>query len=46
LRDQTGKRFRRGILLYTGSTSAAFGPNMHVVPVSALWQLEAKLAGT
>jgi hypothetical protein len=46
LRDQTGKRFRRGILLYTGSTSAAFGPDMHVVPVSALWQLEAELAGT
>ena len=44
LREQTGKRFLRGILLYTGSTSTAFGPNLHAVPVSALWQLEAELA--
>jgi uncharacterized protein len=44
LAGQTGKRFLRGILLYTGSTSVTFGPNLHAVPVSALWQLEAKLS--
>jgi hypothetical protein len=41
LQDQVGKKFVRGILLHTGSTSAAFGSNLHAVPVSALWQLEA-----
>jgi len=40
LSEQTGKKFLRGILFYTGSTSVAFGPNLHAVPVSALWQLE------
>lgn len=42
LNEQTGRKFLRGILLYTGSTSVAFGPNLHAVPVSALWQLEAR----
>ena len=41
--EQTGKKFLRGILLYTGSTSVAFGPNLHAVPVSALWRFEAEL---
>jgi predicted AAA+ superfamily ATPase len=41
LADLTGKRFLRGILLYTGSTSVAFGANLFAVPVSALWQLGA-----
>ncbi|HOW66600.1 MAG TPA: hypothetical protein P5186_26125 [Candidatus Paceibacterota bacterium] len=40
LSEQAGKKFLRGILLYTGSTSVAFGPNLHAVRVSALWQLE------
>lgn len=44
LGEQTGKKWLRGILLYTGSTSVAFGPNLHAVPVSALWQLDAELA--
>ena len=39
LREQTGKRFLRGILLYTGLASVAFGPNLHAVPVSALWRM-------
>jgi hypothetical protein len=43
--EQTGRKFLRGLLLYTGSTSLAFGPNLHALPVSALWQLDAKLAG-
>ena len=37
LAEQTGKRFVRGILLYTGSESVSFGPNLHAVPLSALW---------
>jgi len=45
LSDQAGKRFLRGVVLYTGSTSVAFGPNLHAVPVSSLWQLGAELAG-
>ncbi len=44
LSEQTGGKFLRGVLLYTGSTSVAFGPNLHAVPVGALWQLEAGLA--
>ncbi|MEK7686284.1 MAG: ATP-binding protein [Verrucomicrobiota bacterium] len=45
LAEQTGKRFLRGLLLYTGSTSVGFEADLHAVPVSALWQLEAELAG-
>jgi uncharacterized protein len=38
-REAVGKRFVRGILLYTGSSSVAFGPDLHAVPVSALWRI-------
>ena len=38
-RDAVGKRFLRGVLLYTGSSSVAFGSDLHAVPVSALWRL-------
>ena len=41
LREQTGKKFLRGILLYTGATRVAFESNLHAVPVSSLWQIEA-----
>ncbi|MFN0126699.1 MAG: hypothetical protein ACKV19_08445 [Verrucomicrobiales bacterium] len=44
LRDQTGEKFLRGILLYTGATGVAFGPNLQALPVSALWQLHANTA--
>lgn len=37
--EMTGKRFVRGILLYAGSTTVAFGPNLYAVPVGALWQV-------
>jgi uncharacterized protein len=40
LREITGKRFMRGLLLYTGSASVVFGSNLHAVPVSALWRVE------
>jgi predicted AAA+ superfamily ATPase len=39
LSEVTGKRFLRGVLLYTGSAGVAFGANLHAVPVSALWRL-------
>jgi predicted AAA+ superfamily ATPase len=40
LREQAGKRFLRGILLYTGAESVAFGPDLYALPVSALWRLD------
>lgn len=39
LQAVSGKRFHRGILLYTGSESVPFGPDLYALPVSALWQL-------
>ena len=42
LADQTGKRFLRGIMLYAGSTTVTFDKDLHAVPVSALWQIEAE----
>jgi uncharacterized protein len=38
LQEAIGRRFVRGILLHTGTTSVAFGPNLHAVPISALWK--------
>jgi uncharacterized protein len=45
LAAQTGKRFLRGVLLYTGAASLAFETNLHALPVSSLWQPETKAAG-
>ena len=39
LKELTGKRFLRGILLCTGASSVAFGPELYALPVSALWEL-------
>lgn len=41
LQEATGRKFVRGILLYTGAASVSFGPNLHAVPVSALWRMTA-----
>jgi len=41
LREAAGKRFLRGVLLYTGAESVSFGANLHAVPIPALWQLKA-----
>lgn len=38
-RDAVGKRFLRGVLLYTGANSVAFEPDLHAVPVSSLWRM-------
>ena len=36
LAEAVGKRFRRGVVLYTGTTVIPFGANLHALPVSAL----------
>lgn len=41
LAEQTGKRFLRGILLYTGSASVSFEASLHALPVTALWEIAA-----
>lgn len=41
LADATGSRFRRGVALYMGRTTVAFGSNLHAVPLSNLWRLGA-----
>jgi predicted AAA+ superfamily ATPase len=39
LAELAGKRFRRGLVLYTGTEAVSFGPKLHALPVSALWRL-------
>ncbi len=36
--ESLGKRFVRGIVLYTGSEVIPFGANMHAVPISSLFR--------
>jgi len=38
LKDVAGDRFRRGVVLYTGTDSVSLGDNLHVTPMSALWR--------
>lgn len=42
LSDVAGKRFHRGVVLYTGSEALPFGPNLYALPVPSLWELGAK----
>jgi len=37
LRNQLGKRFRTGIVLYLGEKSVPFGDNLFLLPLPALW---------
>ena len=37
--SRVGARFKRGIVLYGGRESVAFGHQMHAMPLSALWSL-------
>lgn len=37
LADALGKRFVRGVVLYTGATAVPFGERLHALPISALW---------
>jgi hypothetical protein len=38
LQELAGKRFRAGILLYTGKDMVPFGKKLAAIPVSALWE--------
>jgi len=42
LREVAGRRFHRGVLLYTGRETLPFGSGLWALPVSALWQLGAQ----
>jgi len=37
LQEQAGVYFKRGIVLYTGEKTIAFGDNLFAVPVQGLW---------
>ena len=39
LAEATGKKFVRGVVLYTGRETIGFARNLHAVPISALWKL-------
>jgi predicted AAA+ superfamily ATPase len=40
--EMTGRRFRRGVVLYTGNETIPFGRDLHALPVNALWSMSAK----
>lgn len=42
LQQHCGASFQRGVVLYTGSERLAFGPRLHALPLSAMWQLGAR----
>lgn len=42
LKEATGKRFHRGVLLYAGSQALPFGRDLFAMPISSLWTLGAK----
>lgn len=37
LADETGKKFIRGIVFYTGNEAIPFAKNMHAIPIQSLW---------
>ena len=39
LSENTRRQFVRGIVLYTGEESVAFGENYMALPVSAMWRM-------
>jgi uncharacterized protein len=39
LKEAAGKDFRRGIVLYSGNHTVAFGDGMYAMPLSSLWSL-------
>ena len=38
LAEALPKKFKRGIILYTGNQFLSFGENLFLVPISALWR--------
>jgi predicted AAA+ superfamily ATPase len=45
LAQAAGGRFRRGVLLYTGTQIVPFGANLHAVPLEALWRWRSSSRG-
>lgn len=39
LAEAAGKKFVRGVVLYTGAKTVPFAANLHAVPINALWEL-------
>jgi len=39
LAESAGKRFARGVVLYTGNDVVPFAANIHAMPIRALWEL-------
>jgi len=44
LAELAGKRFHRGIVLYTGQETIPFGSRIHALPINALWAGSGKRA--
>ncbi len=44
LAQAAGRRFRRGIVLYTGTEVVPFGPRLFAVPIDTLWRWGARSA--
>ena len=42
LAQAAGRRFHRGVVLYTGTEVVPFGPRLHAVPIEALWRWGAR----
>ena len=42
LRDAAPREFHRGVVLYTGMERVAFGPDLHALPIEALWRMGAE----
>ena len=42
LKEQAGKQFRRGIILYTGTKVVSFASDLQAVPISTLWENSTK----
>ncbi len=44
LAQAAGRRFHRGVVLYTGAEVVPFGARLHAVPIEALWRWRARPA--
>jgi len=38
LREMTGKRLTRGVVLYTGAEAVPFGADLFALPIESLWR--------
>lgn len=43
LEEELGKRFVRGVILYTGRETVPFAKNMHALPINALWHFPSRV---